>query len=59
MKTNPFKEISSKKDVPPEIKKKVMSETASILLAMELADLFTVKSVSILEDFFTSKKKKK
>ena len=59
IKKNPFKEILTDKSVPPEIKKKIMSELASINLVTEVADLFTVKLASIFEELFISKKNKK
>lgn len=57
MKKNPFKEIASHKDEPPEIKKKVMREIASIGLLVDFADLFTVKLASLIEEVFSSKKR--
>ena len=52
---NPFKELETNKNVPPEIKKKLMTEIASILLVSELTDLFTLKFGSIFEEMFKSK----
>ncbi len=57
MKKNTFKEISTNKEVPSELKKKVMGEIASIDLVGDIADLFTVKFATLLEEVFLSKKR--
>jgi hypothetical protein len=59
LKKNPFKEIQTHKEVPAEIRKNVMEEVASISLASELAELFTVKFASVLEGLFAKNKKRK
>lgn len=59
MKKNPFKEILTQQEVPTEVKKNIMDEIASISLAFELTDLFTVKLTSVLESLFTENKKRK
>ena len=57
MKKNPFKEIRTDKEVPLEMKKKVLNEIAALSLASEFADLFTVKFVSVFESLFPKNKK--
>ncbi|QHI39131.1 hypothetical protein IMCC3317_45320 [Kordia antarctica] len=57
MKKNPFKEMRIQKDLPPEIKKKVLNDIASITLATELTDLFTVKFATIFQDLLGKSKK--
>jgi hypothetical protein len=59
LKKNPFKEILTQQEVPTEVKKNIMDEIASISLAFELTDLFTVKLTSVLESLFTENKKRK
>ncbi|MFT7071502.1 hypothetical protein [Patiriisocius sp. Uisw_017] len=58
MKKNPFKEISTDKELPSEVKKSVMGKITSIGLLSELADLFIVKFASVFKGVFTEKKKR-
>ncbi len=54
---NPFKHINQPlKEVPEELKAKVMSDIAMAKLLMDLAKLFSVDSVKIIEQ--TIKKRK-
>lgn len=47
---NPFKEINkSLIDVPPHLKKKVMSDVANAKLVMDLVSLFTTNYMSAIE----------
>ncbi|MEE9362859.1 MAG: hypothetical protein V3U92_09715 [Cellulophaga sp.] len=47
---NPFKELeTSLLEVPPEMRKKVMSDIATAKLIMEMASLFTFNYSSVLE----------
>ncbi len=59
MKKNPFKEIVPEKNVPPEVKEKVMSELATISLANEIAGHFTIKFGAVISELFTLNKKRK
>lgn len=59
MKKNPFKEIETDKDVPEEVRERLVSELANIELAKDLANHFTLKLGSVFKDFFPSKKKGK
>lgn len=58
-KKNPFKDIETHKDVPPEVRKKLLSELASIQTLTEMANHFTVKLGSLFKEIFPSKKKPK
>ena len=47
---NPFKNLQGDlKDVPPELRKKVMDDVAAAKLVMELTNLFTGNFASIIE----------
>jgi hypothetical protein len=55
---NPFKQIDKPlKDVPQELKAKVMSDIATAKLLMELASLFSFDMAKVVET--TIKKRKK
>ncbi|MBO6880199.1 MULTISPECIES: hypothetical protein [Winogradskyella] len=55
---NPFKQINKPlKEVPPELKAKVMHDIAMAKLFMELAELFSYNIGHII-DSVTSKRKK-
>jgi len=53
---NPFKEMEdSLREVPPHMKKKVMSDIANAKLAMDMATLFTYNYTSTIEGMFKTK----
>lgn len=55
---NPFKHIDKPlKPVPEELKAKVMSDVATAKLLMELASLFSVDVVKIIETTISKRKK--
>jgi len=54
---NPFKELETNKEVPKELKEKVMHDISSVKMLMELGDLFSTKLGGVLGSFFKSKKK--
>lgn len=57
---NPFKAIQGDlKDVPPELRKKVMSDIALAKLMMEMATLFTSNYASLIEGLLKTRKSKK
>jgi len=50
MRDNPFKDINKPlKDVPQELKSKVMKDIAAAKLLMELASLFSLNVGSVIE----------
>jgi len=49
LKKNPFKEIATHKETPPELKKKVLGEIASIGLLSDMVDLFSIKFAAVIE----------
>jgi hypothetical protein len=50
MRDNPFKDINKPlKDVPQELKSKVMKDIATAKLLMELASLFSLNVGSVIE----------
>ncbi len=50
MRDNPFKDINKPlKDVPQELKSKVMKDIATAKLLMELASLFSLNLGSVIE----------
>ncbi|SHK79056.1 hypothetical protein [Maribacter aquivivus] len=56
---NPFKNLDGDlKDVPPELRKKVMDDVATAKLIMELSDLFTGSFASIIEGMLQTKSKR-
>ncbi|MEW4925561.1 hypothetical protein [Algibacter sp. 2305UL17-15] len=56
---NPFKQIDRPlKEVPPELKSKVMSDIAMAKLIMELAALFSYNIGDIIESVMQQRKKK-
>lgn len=56
---NPFKYIDKPlKPVPAELKAKVMSDVATAKLLMELANLFSIDVVKIIEATIAERKKK-
>ncbi|APQ16495.1 hypothetical protein [Maribacter hydrothermalis] len=56
--SNPFKNLEGDlKDVPPELRKKVMDDVAAAKLLMELANLFTGNYASIIEGMLKTKNK--
>jgi hypothetical protein len=53
---NPFKNLHGDlKDVPPELRKKVMDDVAAAKLIMELSNLFTGNFASIIEGMMKTK----
>tara|TARA_R110000744_G_scaffold333093_1_gene438477 strand:- start:1005 stop:1190 length:186 start_codon:yes stop_codon:yes gene_type:complete len=55
---NPFKNLDGDlKDVPPELRKKVMDDVAAAKLIMELSNLFTGNFASIIEGMLKTKTK--
>jgi hypothetical protein len=55
---NPFKNLEGDlKDVPPELRKKVMEDVAAAKLVMELASLFTGNFASVIEGMLKTKSK--
>ncbi|GGX30261.1 hypothetical protein [Aquimarina muelleri] len=55
---NPFKKIGiPNKEVPKELKEKVMSEIASLKLVTDIASLFTSNYQATMASFFKVKKK--
>jgi hypothetical protein len=57
---NPFKNLDGNlKDVPPELRKKVMDDVATAKLIMELSGLFTGSFASIIEGMLQTKAKTK
>mgnify|MGYP003632896191 FL=1 len=55
---NPFKNLEGDlKDVPPELRKKVMDDVAAAKLIMELSNLFTGNFASIIEGMMKTKTK--
>lgn len=57
---NPFKNLDGDlKDVPPELRKKVMDDVAAAKLIMELSGLFTGSFASIIEGMLQTKSKTK
>tara|TARA_R110000787_G_C13152078_1_gene418606 strand:+ start:358 stop:543 length:186 start_codon:yes stop_codon:yes gene_type:complete len=55
---NPFKNLEGDlKDVPPELRKKVMDDVAVAKLIMELSNLFTGNFASIIEGMMKTKTK--
>jgi hypothetical protein len=55
---NPFKNLDGDlKDVPPELRKKVMDDVAAAKLIMELSNLFTGNFASIIEGMMKTKTK--
>jgi len=54
---NPFKQINQPlKEVPQELKSKVMSDIAMVKLLMDLANLFSVDMVKIVEQTIKNRK---
>ncbi len=57
---NPFVKVQGElKDVPKELRQKVMDDVAMAKLIMELATLFTGNYSSIIESVVKSRKRKK
>jgi len=57
---NPFKELQGElQEVPPELRKKVMSDIATAKLMMDLATLFTGNYSAILEGLLKTSNQKK
>ncbi|WP_340158614.1 hypothetical protein [uncultured Maribacter sp.] len=55
---NPFKNLQGNlKDVPPELRKKVMDDVAAAKLVMELTNLFTGNFASIIEGMLKTNSK--
>ncbi len=56
---NPFKELDRLiKEVPPHLKKKVMSDVAIAKLIMDVASLFTTNVQSLIEGLFRTNTKR-
>jgi len=56
---NPFKHINQPlKEVPPELKSKVMSDIAMAKLIMELAALFSYNFSHVIETVISNRNKK-
>lgn len=59
-KENPFKKLGyPPKEVPNDLKQKVMSEVASAKLIMDLASLFTSNYSATIESLFKTNRNKK
>ncbi|MFV0304080.1 MAG: hypothetical protein ACK5IC_01200 [Moheibacter sp.] len=56
---NPFKKIVDNEKAPEILRDKVMQDVRLIKLSLDVADLFTVKSPSMLLDIMKSVPKKK
>jgi hypothetical protein len=57
---NPFKKLGQPpKEVPAELKQKVMGEVASAKLLMDMASLFTTNYSATVGSMFKQKTKKK
>ena len=55
---NPFKNLQGDlKDVPPELRKKVIEDVATAKLIMELTGLFTGSFAAIIEGMLKTKSK--
>ena len=55
---NPFKELDKLvREVPPNLKKKVMNDVAAAKLLMELASLFTLNYQNLISGMFKSRRK--
>lgn len=55
---NPFKNLQGDlKDVPPELRKKVMDDVAAAKLVMELTNLFTGNFASIIDGMLKTNSK--
>lgn len=58
-KVNPFKQLGvPPRDVPPELREKVMADVNSAKLLMDMASLFTNNYKNTLASLFKTKKKK-
>ncbi|WP_165453852.1 hypothetical protein [Hyunsoonleella flava] len=56
---NPFKQINTPlKEVPPELKSKVMSDIAMAKLIMDLAALFSYNMGHVIETVISKREKK-
>lgn len=58
-KENPFKELETTKEVPDDLKEKVMESISSAKLLAEVGDLFSFKLGNVLGSFFGEKAKEK
>jgi len=57
-KENPFKEMEKPlKEVPPEMRKKVMADVATAKLIMDMLSLFTNNYSSVLDGILKTRKK--
>jgi hypothetical protein len=57
---NPFKEIQGDlKNVPPELRQKVMNDVAMAKLIMEMATLFTIDYASLITGLLKTSNKNK
>ena len=56
MEENPFKQLETHKEVPKEIKVRIMGNIEALELFMELGDLFSRKLGAIFESFLMTKK---
>ncbi len=57
---NPFKKIDQPpKEVPVDLKKKVMDDASAFILFTEVATLFSSNYTEAVESFFKSRKDKK
>ena len=55
---NPFKELDKLvREVPPNLKKKVMNDVAAAKLLMDLASLFTLKYQNLISGMFKTRRK--
>ncbi len=58
LKENPFKEIQKPlKEVPPEMRKKVMADVAAAKLVMDMVSLFTNNYPSVVAGILKNKKR--
>ncbi len=55
---NPFKELDKLvREVPPNLKKKVMKDVAAAKLLMDLASLFTLNYQNLISGMFKTRRK--
>lgn len=57
-KNNHFKDLEKIHEIPPELKKRVMTSVRKTQLLLDIVDLFTDKISNTLKDLFFSKDKK-
>ncbi len=55
---NPFKKILHQEELPKMLRKKVMDDISFIVLAIDMADLLTIKYPETIENLLRIKKDK-